>query len=337
MATRCNEVGELQQLWTLPDPELQRNPCHLSHGLIYAAVAGIVYGLCTVTVKLAETNDSSTAQIVFTQNVLCVLAMIPFILHQQLPIVNYPKRDKGLLILNGVIEAIGRISLYYAFRYGLVGNVSSITFGTLPIITACIARIFLGEKWNFVDAVNTILNVAGIVLITGPSFMLGNSSDESGHDSTNNLAISTVLSIVTAVLLAISAVAIRSLRTDVHITVILFYVGAIGSVVIFPGLLISNVDSWHGNLYAWVYTCVQAICYILASLAVMSALHMEQAPTVILLVNIQICVAYIGDVTIFSENVKFWEIIGAALILGSSAIVAVYKWWNNRKNCSEVS
>ncbi|XP_070552463.1 solute carrier family 35 member G1-like [Ptychodera flava] len=295
-------------------------------GVSLAALSGVLYGLVTILVVLTQNGGAATAQVTLIQNIVCIVFTIPVIAYFRYPFFKYSNRERILLVVNSVVETAGRITLYYAFRFGLAGNVTSITYGILPILTALLACVYNRERWKRVDAINSVFNIAGIILIAGPLFTTNETSEEE-----KNAALSISLSIATAVLFAVSAVAIHSMP-GVRVFVILFYVGAVGVVVTIPMLFLGTSVTWHLGTICWVYLLLEAVCYLLASIAAMFALHRENAATVILLINIQICVAYIGDVFVFGKTVKPLEIVGSVLIITSSAIVALYTCWINRRN-----
>ncbi|XP_070546209.1 solute carrier family 35 member G1-like [Ptychodera flava] len=264
-------------------------------GVSLGISSGVMFGLVTILVVLAQNDGATTVQVMVIQNIVCIVFTIPVIAYFRYPFFKYSNKERILLVVNSVVEAAGRIALFYAFRFGLVGNVTSITHGSLPILTALFACVYNRERWKRMDAINSVFNIAGIIVIAGPSFTTIETSEDE-----RNAALSVSLSILTAVLLAISAVAVHSMP-GVNVFVILFYVGAVGVVVTFPMLFVATLVNWHLSTICWVYLLLEAVCFLLAMIAAMFALHRENAATFILLVNIQICVAYIGDVFVFGK------------------------------------
>ncbi|XP_070552442.1 solute carrier family 35 member G1-like [Ptychodera flava] len=298
--------------------------CRSGVGVSLAALAGLLYGLTTILVVLAQNGGADSVQVTFIQNIVCVLFTVPVTAYLRYPFFDYSRRERVLLVVNSIVEAAGRITLYYAFMFGLAGNVTSITFGALPILTPLFACIYNRERWKIADAINSVFNIAGIILIAGPSFTSNETSEEE-----KNAALAISLSIVTAVAFGISAVAIHSMPS-VRVFIILFYVGAVGALVTFPMLFVVPSVTWNLSAVCWIYLLSEAVVYLLASVAIMFALQKENAATVVLLVNLQICVAYIGDVFLFGKTVKLLQIIGSILIVTSSAIVSFYTCWENR-------
>ncbi|XP_070553096.1 solute carrier family 35 member G1-like [Ptychodera flava] len=242
----ATKFAELQQLWSQHSDESisRRSPFQSAIGVSLAAVAGFLFGLTTIFINLAESGGGSSIQVLFLQNIFCVLMVTPVIYCCKLPVLDYRKPEKGLMVLNAMTETTGRITLYFAFRYGLAGNVSSITFGALPVITPLFAGLCLGEKWKLVDAINSIFNIVGIILIAGPSFIFSEAAKDD-DTSAKDVALSTLLSLLTAVSFSVSAVSIHALPR-VPIFVILLYSGTIGpwfhfrpfsSPVLSPGIL----------------------------------------------------------------------------------------------------
>ncbi|XP_070552464.1 solute carrier family 35 member G1-like [Ptychodera flava] len=323
--------GELTQLFP-PESESDDKSTWCSSvsrscfGVSLATLSGLLYGLSTVFIVLAQNGGADSIQVTFTQNIFCIAFSAPVTAYLRHPVFDYSKEERILLMVISVVEVAGRISLFYAFRFGLAGNVTAITLGALPVLTPLFACIYNREPWKKADAINSVFNITGIVLIAGPSSTTDDISKE------DNIAVlSILLSILSAAFFAIEAVATHSIPS-VHVFVILLYVGAVGSVITFPMLFVGNLVTWHLSTMCWIYLLLEAFCYLLATIGFILALQRENPATVVLLSNIQICVAYIGDVLIFGKTVKLLQILGSVLILASSAIVACYTCVENRAN-----
>ncbi len=130
------------------------------HGMtwfIEALIILVAWGVQAFFIKLA--NQAMSAESIFVYMTLMGIALIPAALYMtdfSQPI-NYGAQGPGLAAATQILNAVGALTLVYAFRYGKAIVVSPLTNAGAPLITALISLALLG-------IVPQGLKLAGIVL-----------------------------------------------------------------------------------------------------------------------------------------------------------------------------
>jgi drug/metabolite transporter (DMT)-like permease len=117
------------------------------HGIAWFVCALIVlvaWGVQAFFIKLA--NRTMTAEGIFVYMTLTGLALIPLTLYMtdfSQPI-NYGLAGPGLAAATQILNAVGALTLVYAFRYGKAIVVSPLTNAGAPLITALLSLALMG-------------------------------------------------------------------------------------------------------------------------------------------------------------------------------------------------
>ena len=117
------------------------------HGIawfVYSLIILIAWGVQAFFMKLA--NRSMRAESIFFYMTLAALALVPVALWMtdfSQPI-NYGVGGPWLAAVTQILNAIGALTIVYAFRYGKAMVVSPLTNAGAPLITAVIALAVLG-------------------------------------------------------------------------------------------------------------------------------------------------------------------------------------------------
>jgi drug/metabolite transporter (DMT)-like permease len=144
------------------------------HGLAWfvcALIVLIAWGVQAFFIKLA--NRSMTAESIFFYMMLTSLGLVPLALYMtdfSLPI-NYGADGPWLAAITQILNAVGALTLVYAFRYGKAIVVSPLTNAGAPLITALISLALVG-------LVPQPLKLTGIVLAFLASALLAIEPEE---------------------------------------------------------------------------------------------------------------------------------------------------------------
>jgi uncharacterized membrane protein len=117
------------------------------HGIawfLYSLIILVAWGVQAFFMKLA--NRSMRAESIFFYMTLAALALVPVALWMtdfSQPI-NYGLGGPWLAAVTQILNAIGALTIVYAFRYGKAMVVSPLTNAGAPLITAVIALAVLG-------------------------------------------------------------------------------------------------------------------------------------------------------------------------------------------------
>ena len=115
---------------------------------VYALIILLAWGVQAYFMKLA--NGSMDAENIFLYMTLTALLLIPVALWMtdfNEPI-NYGWQGPGLAAITQILNAVGALTLVYAFRYGRALVVAPLANAGAPMITAIVSMIVLGAMPN---------------------------------------------------------------------------------------------------------------------------------------------------------------------------------------------
>jgi uncharacterized membrane protein len=115
---------------------------------VYALIILLAWGVQAYFMKLA--NGTMDAENIFLYMTLTSLALIPVALWMTdfgTPI-EYGWRGPGLAAITQILNAVGALTLVYAFRYGRALVVAPLANAGAPMITAIVSMIVLGAMPN---------------------------------------------------------------------------------------------------------------------------------------------------------------------------------------------
>lgn len=178
-----------------------------------------------------------------------------------------------------------------------LAEVISIEF-TMPIWTAVLAVVFLGERMNRYKILAVFLGLVGVWIIVRPS---------TGHVDTGQL-----ISLAASVGFAISVVLVKTLtRTDSVIRIIFW--------MLIIQTLIGAIPAWltwqeiPGDLWPWLI--VVAICGTFSHFCMATAMTYADATVVVPMDFLRVPLTAIVGWFVYSEAIDIYTVIGATLIL----------------------
>jgi drug/metabolite transporter (DMT)-like permease len=143
-----------------------------AHGIawfVYALVILVAWGVQAYFMKLA--NVTMSAENIFLYMTLTGLLLIPIALWMtdfSAPI-NYGWNGPGLAAITQILNAVGALTLVYAFRYGKAIIVAPLTNAAAPLLTAIISMGVLGAKPDAITLIGIALaSIAAALLAIEP-------------------------------------------------------------------------------------------------------------------------------------------------------------------------
>lgn len=133
-----------------PGPEAAASGVQGVTWFVYALIILLAWGVQAYFMKLA--NDSMDAENIFLYMTLSGLLLIPVALWMtdfSIPI-EYGWRGPGLAAITQILNAVGALTLVYAFRYGRALVVAPLANAGAPMITAIVSMLVLGAMPNAV-------------------------------------------------------------------------------------------------------------------------------------------------------------------------------------------
>ncbi|KAJ8982046.1 hypothetical protein NQ317_001741 [Molorchus minor] len=146
-------------------------------GLILATLSSLFFSLCSVIVKWMTDIDPMALAAYRYLGVL--LPAIPIVIYRQEKV--FPKGKRIMLLLRSFTGTAALMLSFYAFRHMPLADASVIVF-SVPVFTGIFARMFLKEPCGLFNVFSVILTLIGVVFITRPPSLFGNTVDSLGDN-----------------------------------------------------------------------------------------------------------------------------------------------------------
>lgn len=255
-----------------------------------------------------------------------LLPTIPIVIYKQEPI--FPEGKRLILLLRCFVGTSGLVLSFYAFRHMPLADASVIIFST-PVFVALFARLFLREPCNLFNVFTIILSLIGIVFITRPFTIFGDSvpslvDEEIDFDKDYN-AWGPVAAFASTMFGANAYVTLRALK-GLHFSVIMMNFGAFA-------LIYTTCVTWSIGAFCWPncdsdrwMVAVLGLFSFLGQVLLTISLQLEQAGPVAIARSADIVFAFIWQILFFNEVPNSYSIIGALLVTSSVILTGVKKW-----------
>jgi uncharacterized membrane protein len=167
--TRVGALGVLLALIALPlfnySPAAEASGSQGVTWFIYALIVLLAWGVQGYFMKLA--NATMDAENIFLYMTITSLLLVPIALWMtdfSTPI-NYGWQGPGLAAVTQILNAVGALTLVYAFRYGRALVVAPLANAGAPMITAIVSMIVLGVMPNSVTIIAIVLAFLAAALL----------------------------------------------------------------------------------------------------------------------------------------------------------------------------
>jgi uncharacterized membrane protein len=167
--TKIGAIGVLLALIALPlfnySPAGDASGSQGVTWFIYALIVLLAWGVQGYFMKLA--NATMDAENIFLYMTITSLLLVPIALWMtdySTPI-NYGWQGPGLAAVTQILNAVGALTLVYAFRYGRALVVAPLANAGAPMITAIVSMIVLGVMPNSVTIIAIVLAFLAAALL----------------------------------------------------------------------------------------------------------------------------------------------------------------------------
>ena len=203
-----------------------------------------------------------------------------------------------------------RNAIHYAAQYGWfvaltlipLAQVVSIEF-TMPIWSAALAVVFLGERMSGCKWFAVLLGLVGVAVIVRPG---------AGEIDTGQL-----IALVSALGFAISVVMVKSLtRTDAAVAITFWMLIVQSAIGLVPALL---VWQWP-SVYAWGWVVVVAFCGTYSHYCFARAMQHADATVVVPMDFLRVPLTALVGWLAYSERLDLFTLLGIGLILAGNML-----------------
>ncbi len=200
-------------------------------------------------------------------------------------------------IARNLIHYGAQLGWFFALTLIPIGQVVAIEF-TMPIWTAILAAMFLGERMTVWKVTAIVLGVIGVVVIVRPA---------AGEVNPGQL-----IALGAAVGFGISIAMVKSLTRTEHSVAIIFWMLVIQSLAGFAPAL--YVWTWP-PAYVWGWVVVIAFCGTFSHYCMARAMLHADATVVIPMDFLRVPLTATAGWLIYSERLDLFTVLGAVLIL----------------------
>lgn len=240
----------------------------------------------------------------------------------------FPPGKRLILLLRCFVGTTGLMLSFYAFRHMPLADASVIIFST-PVFVAIFANLFLKEPCSMFNAFTILLTLFGVVLITRPAIIFGNTVASRAEDQITDHNLShniwgPVAAISSTLFGANAYVTLRALK-GIHFSVIMSNFGAFG-------LIYTVAVSWfmdviclpYCNSDRWLVLALGAFSF-LGQILLTISLQLEEAGPVAIARSADIVFAFVWQILFFKEIPHSYSVMGALIVTFSVILTGVYR------------
>ena len=278
-------------------------------GVIFALIAGILFGLIGPTTKIAYNAGASVGLAIFLRYAVASIIILPFVPYQKNLLSNYKKNFKYFLSI-----AVGSIFLTLGLLTSVIFIEVSLTiliFCLYPIYVLIYSIIIDKEKILLTVKILFFITFLGIVMVLGPSFKIIN-----------------LVGILLAVLASLGATSMiiinqkMSLKNISPIPINIF-INIFNTIFFFIILNIFFSLSFSFSMNIYLLILIPSICYSFALLSQLIAIPKIGQSYTALFLYLEPVVGVLGAVFLLKENLETYQITGAFIVI-ISLLLASY-------------
>ena len=270
-------------------------------GVIFALVAGILFGLIGPTTKIAYNAGASVPIAIFLRYAVATIIILPFLPYQKNLFDVFKKNLKYFISIS-----VGSIFL----TLGLLTSVKFIEV-SLTILIFCLYPIYVLIYSIIVDKEKILLSVKilflitfiGIIMVLGPSFKVIN-------------LLGVTLAIV-ASLGATSMIIINQKMSSKGISPIPIniFINMFNLIFFFIVLKIFFSLDFDFPINIFLLILIPSICYSFALLSQLIAIPKIGQSYTALFLYLEPVVGVLGAVFLLKENLQIYQIVGAVIVI----------------------
>ncbi|MFQ6113931.1 MAG: DMT family transporter [bacterium] len=276
-------------------------------GVLYMVASAFAFSLMSLLVKVAGQRLPS-------QEIVLVRAIISLILSYGLlrrASIGVWGRHRKLLVLRGLFGFIALSCFYYSVTHLPLSEATVIQY-MHPIFTALLAAFFLGERIGRILIVSSIISLAGVTLVTRPTFLFSGIAS-----SLNPIAVAVALS--GSMFSAAAYVVVRRLSFVEHPLVIVFYFPLVTVPATIPTVLPTII--WPKG-WEWLVLLGVGITTQIGQVCLTRGLQHEPAGRATAISYLQVVFATVLAAIFYAEFPGLWAILGSLLVLAGTISVA---------------
>jgi len=285
-------------------------------GVIFALVAGILFGLIGPTTKIAYNFGASASLAILFRYVVATIFILPFIPFQKSLLKTYQKNIISFLLisLGSILLTSG---LLISFNYINV-SLAVLIFCLYPIYVLIYSVLVDKEEINIIVKFLFFSTFIGIFLVLGPSLRI---------DNLIGIIFAVIASIGATSMIVINQKMSRKGIQPIPINIFINIINTIFFFLIIKVFFSLNI-SYDFNIYLFIF--IPSACYCLAFLSQLYAIPRIGQSNTALFLYLEPVVGVLGAVYFLDEILTFSQLVGAVVVILSLLLATYYT--NKTKN-----
>ncbi len=270
-------------------------------GVIFALVAGILFGLIGPTTKIAYNSGASVALTIFLRYAVASIIILPFIPYQNNLLKIFKKNLKYFLSISA-----GSIFLTLGLLTSVIFIEVSFTiliFCLYPIYVLLFSIIVDKEKISLTVRILFFVTFLGIILVIGPSFKVIN-----------------IVGILLAFLASLGSTSMIIVNQKMSIKGISpipinIFINVFNTFFFFVILKIFFSLNFNFDINIYLLILIPSVCYSFALLSQLIAIPKIGQSYTALFLYLEPVVGVLGAVFLLKENLETYQMIGASIVI----------------------
>ena len=270
-------------------------------GVIFALVAGILFGLIGPTTKIAYNSGASVALTIFLRYAVASIIIIPFIPYQKNLLEIFKKNLKYFLSISAgsILLTLGLLTSVIFIEVSL----TILIFCLYPIYVLLFSIIVDKEKISLTVKILFFVTFLGIVLVIGPSFKVIN-----------------IVGILLAFLASLGSTSMIIVNQKMSIKGISpipinIFINVFNTIFFFVILKIFFSLNFNFDINIYLLIFIPSVCYSFALLSQLIAIPKIGQSYTALFLYLEPVVGVLGAVFLLKENLETYQMIGASIVI----------------------
>ncbi len=270
-------------------------------GVIFALVAGILFGLIGPTTKIAYNSGASVALTIFLRYAVASIIILPFITYQKNLLEIFKKNLKYFLSISAgsILLTLGLLTSVIFIEVSL----TILIFCLYPIYVLLFSIIVDKEKISLTVKILFFVTFLGIVLVIGPSFKVIN-----------------IVGILLAFLASLGSTSMIIVNQKMSIKGISpipinIFINVFNTIFFFVILKIFFSLNFNFDINIYLLILIPSVCYSFALLSQLIAIPKIGQSYTALFLYLEPVVGVLGAVFLLKENLETYQMIGASIVI----------------------
>ncbi len=270
-------------------------------GVIFALVAGILFGLIGPTTKIAYNSGASVALTIFLRYAVASIIILPFIPYQNNLLEIFKKNLKYFLSISAgsILLTLGLLTSVIFIEVSL----TILIFCLYPIYVLLFSIIVDKEKISLTVKILFFVTFLGIILVIGPSFKVIN-----------------IVGILLAFLASLGSTSMIIVNQKMSIKGISpipinIFINVFNTFFFFVILKIFFSLNFNFDISIYLLILIPSVCYSFALLSQLIAIPKIGQSYTALFLYLEPVVGFLGAVFLLKENLETYQMIGASIVI----------------------